>query len=230
LVTERPSAPIPGAFLLLAALGGCGAVLGIDEKHYESAGDGGGASDAVSIEEGSPTPGPDASSFEEVSPRAPDASSFEDAACAAPCPVCQACDPSRGCVPAPAGGVCALPHAKASCDGFGGCAIVSCSPGYLDCTADPGCETARTLAQCASCSTVCAPSHVVHAICNPDGTCGYDMCAAFGGGPELYLDCDGNAANGCESSPDAIDTCGACGTACPVRCAKTAMSYQCKSQ
>ena len=49
----------------------------------------------------------------------------------------------------------------------------------------------------------------------PDSSgCGYASCAPFGTGRSLYLDCDGNAANGCESSPSAPSTCGSCGTQC----------------
>jgi hypothetical protein len=258
MVSERRRGPIRGTIVLLGVLPSCGAVLGLDEKEYVSEGgvaaDNGGP-DATPVSAGPDaapvTVGPDAAPVsvgpdtagttvdtpaptvvEDASPPWPDAMlpaamPLDSGGCI-PCPICQTCGPSGTCVPARAGSPCALPHATASCDGFGTCATVGCSPGYLDCTPDPGCETARSLAQCSSCGSPCAPNNVVHANCNPDGTCSYDVCAAFSGGLGRYLDCDGNAANGCESSPDAIATCGACGASCATRCGKAGMTYQCK--
>jgi hypothetical protein len=51
-------------------------------------------------------------------------------------------------------------------------------------------------------------------VCSLGGECGYTSCAPFGTGGSLYLDCDGNTANGCETNPSAASTCGACGTHC----------------
>lgn len=99
-----------------------------------------------------------------------------------------------------------------------GCTYGACSLGYLDCDGDKtnGCETPVGVANCNACGTVCRPAHAVGPICSPSSGCGYSSCASFGTGGGLYLDCDGNAANGCESSPAAASTCGSCGTDCGV--------------
>jgi len=227
-VSARPARSRPRARAwvwgaLLAALSGCGAVLGIEEKDY-APGDGSApAQDPSGGQSADGAPAPPAPV--DQGGGAPDAAPAEGCGT---CPACQTCGRSGACVPAPAGSACDLPHATARCDGDGACAVVACTPGYMDCTADPGCETTRSAAQCASCGTPCAPEHVVHAICGVDGTCTYDTCAPFSGGPGRYLDCDGDAANGCESSPNAPSTCGACGTSCATRCAKMGMTYVCK--
>jgi hypothetical protein len=62
---------------------------------------------------------------------------------------------------------CALPHARASCDGRV-CAVLACNDGYADCdrVAQNGCETSLTSAQnCGSCGRSCGSSS-----CNM-GTC-----------------------------------------------------------
>jgi len=136
---------------------------------------------------------------------------------AAACPVCEACVAAGSCAPAMTGPSCTTAHASASaCDGQGACGETQCDPGYLDCDSDKtdGCETPFGVSNCGSCESICQPANAVGAVCSPSGGCGYTSCAPFGTGGSLYLDCDGNTANGCESSPSAPSTCGGCGTQC----------------
>ncbi len=138
-------------------------------------------------------------------------------------------------------GVCArCPGALAACDGFcvdilsnasncgrcgracaegqgcvAGSCVLSCAPGLVVC----GMDCAQRLTDpmnCGTCGRVCAVSHATAAceggICTP-GQCD----PGFG-------NCDGNAANGCETSTtDDLANCGACGVACaPSRAATSA--------
>jgi hypothetical protein len=96
------------------------------------------------------------------------------------------------------------------------CTYAACSPGYLDCDGDKtnGCETPVGVSNCGTCGSTCQPANAIGPVCSPSGGCGYTSCAPFGTGGSLYLDCDGNTANGCESSPSAASTCGGCGNQC----------------
>jgi hypothetical protein len=98
----------------------------------------------------------------------------------------------------------------------GTCEYNTCSPGYLDCDGDKsnGCETAFSLANCGGCGKACEPAHAIGASCSSNGVCTYSSCAAFDTLGNHYLDCDGNASNGCESDPSSAATCGACGMVC----------------
>ena len=97
-----------------------------------------------------------------------------------------------------------------------GCTYAACSPGYLDCDGDKtnGCETPISVSNCGTCGSICQPANAIGAVCSPSSGCGYTSCAPLGTGGSLYLDCDGNTANGCESSPSAASTCGSCQTHC----------------
>ncbi len=108
------------------------------------------------------------------------------------------------------GNACALPNAAPACVG-GVCAIGSCLAGSADCdgAAANGCETnlMADATHCGACSTVCSFAHA-GAVCAA-GACALGTCAAG------YADCDGNAANGCETTPASdVSNCGACGNAC----------------
>ena len=107
---------------------------------------------------------------------------------------------------------CAIAHAVSACLA-GACALASCIPGWADCNGllDDGCEIRTDVdpANCGRCGLVCAPAHASGAAC-VSGACGYSQCdTGFG-------DCDGNAANGCETPLDTNANCGACGNACTL--------------
>ena len=106
----------------------------------------------------------------------------------------------------------ARPHTVASC-AAGRCAY-ACAAGFADCDGDAanGCEVelATSVAHCGRCGGACALANAT-AACTA-GACAVASCAAGFG------DCDGNAANGCETDTRTSAThCGACGMACPTR-------------
>ncbi len=89
-----------------------------------------------------------------------------------------------------------------------------CLDGWGDCDGDAtnGCEVDlnTTVSNCGRCGNVCV-------VAGGTAACARGACtvAACGGD---FADCDGNAANGCETDLRATPTsCGACGTACLVR-------------
>ncbi|MBK6534095.1 MAG: hypothetical protein IPF99_32365 [Deltaproteobacteria bacterium] len=103
-------------------------------------------------------------------------------------------------------------NSAASC-AAGRCAY-ACSAGFADCDANAanGCEVelAMSLTNCGACGRACDLANAT-AACTA-GACAVASCAAGFG------DCDGNAANGCETDTrtSAIH-CGACGTTCAMR-------------
>ena len=111
------------------------------------------------------------------------------------------------------GAACATrANSVASC-AAGRCAY-ACSAGFADCdgSAANGCEVelAVSLTNCGACGRACDLANAT-AACTA-GACAVASCAAGFG------DCDGNAANGCETDThtSAIH-CGACGTTCATR-------------
>lgn len=92
-------------------------------------------------------------------------------------------------------------------------AAIACTTGYANCNSDlsDGCETlTNTAAACGSSCTNCnvAVAHA-DAKCVSGTSCDYNTCAAG------WADCDGNRANGCETSTlTSTGNCGACGQAC----------------
>ncbi len=121
-----------------------------------------------------------------------------------------------------------------------------CAPGSLcvgstcvaGCTADSPCPTGQTCcagacvdlqsnpSNCGACSNLCSIPSATGACRN--GACAVGMCAG------TNLDCDGVAANGCETSPlNDVRHCGACGNACAARantdvqCLAGRCSYTC---
>jgi hypothetical protein len=108
------------------------------------------------------------------------------------CPTCQVCASAGACVPQDVGTSCTTPNAEVStCNGQGVCVEQSCSPGYLE------------------------PLNVATAVCSPSsGGCTYTTCLPFDDYGNLYLDCDGNGANGCETAPSSQAHCGSCQHAC----------------
>jgi hypothetical protein len=116
------------------------------------------------------------------------------------------------------GMACMLSNATAACVG-GSCGIATCNGGYDDCDkiAATGCETSlKTISDCGGCGKLCT-------IPNGTGQCTTGTCqvATCNAG---YGDCDGLAANGCETNTaggtpgpgSTILNCGTCGTSCSV--------------
>jgi len=76
-----------------------------------------------------------------------------------------------------------------------------CPPDQL-----PDCPPCYQPAGCRCVAVRCATGYV----CDPQ----QDQCVKKGGCPAGYADCDGNPANGCETSLSTTTNCGACGHAC----------------
>ncbi len=101
------------------------------------------------------------------------------------------------------------PNSVPSC-AAGVCGI-TCLPGFGNCDGNAlnGCETdvRASSTDCGACGRACAPA-------NGTGTCAASACTVTTCNPN-YADCDGLAANGCETEPVANNQhCGACGNVC----------------
>ncbi len=108
-----------------------------------------------------------------------------------------ACPPAANGTPVCAGSRCGLTCAS----GFGNC----------DGSNANGCEvdTRSSLAHCGACGRTCAAGANQSATCSL-GACLLRCAAGFG-------DCDGNAANGCETDVNfSVTHCGVCGRSCPA--------------
>jgi len=108
--------------------------------------------------------------------------------------------------------VCATPVSGEAACVNGKCSISACSKGTLDCNSDlsDGCEIdgSRDVNNCGACGTVCAGGDNAAAACRA-GKCVLSCNAG-------YLDCDGDAVNGCETNGSAdLSNCGNCGNVCP---------------
>lgn len=110
------------------------------------------------------------------------------------------------------GNVCRTDHGTAACiDSM--CALGVCDAGWADCNGllSDGCEisTDTNPANCGACGSVCILPNAA-SICVGAG-CSVGLCSTG------YADCDGAAANGCETHT-AIDptSCGACGNVCAL--------------
>ncbi|MDP3273782.1 MAG: hypothetical protein Q8Q09_01210 [Deltaproteobacteria bacterium] len=91
------------------------------------------------------------------------------------------------------------------CDGARGVCASGCTAGQTRC--GMSCvDTQNTLAHCGACGNACASTANAVASCAM-GACGSSCNAGFG-------NCDGNAANGCETTLTSITHCGACGRTC----------------
>ncbi len=106
------------------------------------------------------------------------------------------------------GAVCDSTNGTPSCSG-GACSI-ACNSGYADCnsSAADGCETSlTTLTDCGSCGTSCSRNNAT-ATCST-GACKISTCNSG------YSNCDGNDANGCETSTNTnVNNCGGCNNVC----------------
>lgn len=108
------------------------------------------------------------------------------------------------------GAACSLSNATASC-GTGTCEIVSCTTGFGDCDGldVTGCERSlRTLTDCGTCGTACN-------IPGAGESCATGACEPSACDP-LRADCDGNAANGCETPTNTATSCGGCDIPCAL--------------
>jgi hypothetical protein len=108
------------------------------------------------------------------------------------------------------GAVCSSVHGTPGCDG-NGCSI-ACDAGFGDCDAraSTGCETplANDAENCGACGAACANEHGATTCSN--GQC-LPLCATG------YLDCDGDAEDGCETEIAAsLENCGGCGVSCQL--------------
>jgi hypothetical protein len=105
--------------------------------------------------------------------------------------------------------VCSFPGAGAACT-MGVCTRTTCSAGFGDCDGNPAsCEVtfATDVAHCGRCGNACTFPNGVAACAA--GACALARCnAGFG-------DCDGNAANGCETDlSSSAAHCGMCNNGC----------------
>ena len=106
------------------------------------------------------------------------------------------------------GVTCDRDHATPSCAGDT-CHIQSCDSLWDNCNGnDPdGCETSlETLTDCGACNTPCGLPHAT-ATCT-GGSCQIGSCDT------LWDDCNGNDADGCETSLETLTDCGSCGNPC----------------
>jgi hypothetical protein len=114
--------------------------------------------------------------------------------------------------------VCSAVNATATVCSNGTCHVQVCAAGFADCNNNEadGCETnLSTVTNCGACGLVCSTGNGTPACTS--GVCRIAVC------PAGFSDCDGIAANGCETNTNASPTnCGACGhvcTATPSVCA-----------
>ena len=108
------------------------------------------------------------------------------------------------------GSACA-PRLNGSSVCVAGACAGSCAPGFGDCDGDTsnGCEVTTTtnVANCGACGRLCASRANTTASC-AEAACQYRCRDGF-------VDCDGDASNGCEVNvATSTDHCGGCGRAC----------------
>ncbi|MEZ4407046.1 MAG: hypothetical protein R3A52_11285 [Polyangiales bacterium] len=122
------------------------------------------------------------------------------------------CEVNLGASPAncgACGNACAYANGSGGCRG-GACYLAACNAGWGNCdqNASNGCETNlnTTPTSCGACGSVCSLPNATAGCAG--GACTVASCASG------YGDCDGNAANGCETSLSSLASCGACGRAC----------------
>jgi hypothetical protein len=110
------------------------------------------------------------------------------------------------------GNACPTPaNGTAACTN-GTCGVGTCNSGFGNCdgNAANGCETNlnNTVAHCGRCGNACPTPANGTAVCT-SGTCGIGTCNPG------FANCDGNAANGCETNLNSNRMhCGRCGNAC----------------
>lgn len=107
---------------------------------------------------------------------------------------------------------CNIPNAIARCDASGACVRATCTADFDDCDGDEsnGCETdlAHDEVHCGACGVACP------ALPHARPGCAGGACS-IGGCEGGYGDCDGQAANGCETDVASDPAhCGGCAEAC----------------
>ena len=93
----------------------------------------------------------------------------------------------------------------------GVCGYTTCNTGFLDCDGDPtnGCETVRSISNCASCGNSCSVSNGQPSCVS--GSCTVLSCNA------PFSDCDGLYSTGCEVNRNTdTSNCGVCGIVCSL--------------
>lgn len=107
------------------------------------------------------------------------------------------------------GVVCDIPSSTETCT-TGVCLPGGCAAGTGNCdgNAGNGCETQlNTNTHCGGCNVACNPRNATGQ-CSAGGVCGITACNPGWG------NCDGNAANGCETATNTTSHCGGCGATC----------------
>lgn len=116
------------------------------------------------------------------------------------------------------GVACSMDGAMSSC--VAGACEVTCVAGNADCDMDVtnGCEASLTsVDDCGACGVTCEHPAAVSSCMT--GTCALTVCLDGAG------NCDGNDANGCESTLGSdMNNCGACGVSCAITGTVTACS------
>jgi hypothetical protein len=103
----------------------------------------------------------------------------------------------------PAGQSCSRGRCMAGCAS----GLTACGPACVDLANDP--------ANCSACRLTCAGATNAASTCR-SSRCGFTCLPGFD-------NCDGNPANGCESSLATVDHCGRCGLRCPSDATGTAV-------
>jgi hypothetical protein len=128
-------------------------------------------------------------------------------------------DPENGCE-TPLDGLTNCGACGTICDGptnglagckDGRCGIESCIAPYGDCNIElaDGCEQRlNTAKDCGACGSACVPA-------NGEGTCDSGACVITSC-QDGYVDCNGRAADGCETRVNSSDQCGGCGVSCEL--------------
>ena len=113
----------------------------------------------------------------------------------------------------------------------------ACAPGRADCNGPgdgsdaDGCETNLSLVgNCGSCGHVCGAQNDAPSCVASGSTYACSLACSAG-----FLNCDGNAANGCETDGTTISHCGSCTTTCTATsggnttptCSKSGSAYAC---
>jgi hypothetical protein len=113
-------------------------------------------------------------------------------------------------------GGCGVPCSPANASGAtcasGVCNYASCLANFGDCDGNRanGCERPlTTVSDCGSCGVPCSPANASGASCS-SGACNYASCNSN------YGDCNGNRADGCETSLTTTTNCGSCGSTCSL--------------
>jgi len=119
---------------------------------------------------------------------------------------------------------CAFPNAAAVCVA-GGCQLGACNAGFRDCdmNATNGCEVdvQTSVTHCGACGARCDLRNATPSC--QSGRCAVLRCDAG------FADCDGDPANGCETSTRTPTHCGACRQVCaPANAAPTCADGTCR--